>query len=116
MMVIFLSFLVNGKIKFSQAFVLVLRDIIMILVSTYLHLKKKVFFAANYLGKFTTFLYYISFVLLLFEVHNSKNFLWFTIFFSYFTMFFYSYRLLNFYNFKKVKRQYKQKQRLVKTI
>jgi cardiolipin synthase len=82
---VFLSLLITDKISLWAAFAVFLRDISMILYSTFFHLKGKKTIPANIMGKLTTVLFYIALFALLFSIEGASTFLWFVIGLSYLT-------------------------------
>lgn len=82
---VFLSLLITHKISFWAAVAVFLRDISMILYSTFFHLKGKKTVPANIMGKMTTVLFYLALFALLFSIEGARTYLWYVIGLSYLT-------------------------------
>jgi cardiolipin synthase (CMP-forming) len=85
MISVFSSFLISGMISWWAATTFFIRDIGMIIGSAIYHYQVKKFIPANYYGKSTTILLYLSFLFILFEFPIGQQFLWGVIFFSFLT-------------------------------
>ncbi|MBA4548162.1 CDP-diacylglycerol--glycerol-3-phosphate 3-phosphatidyltransferase [Thermoactinomyces intermedius] len=85
MLSVFLSLMISGKIGVWAAFIIVLRDVSMILFSVFLKLRGKRTVPANIFGKLTTFLFYVALFFIMFELPLAQTFLWSVIILSYIT-------------------------------
>jgi cardiolipin synthase len=86
---VFLSLLITHKISFWAAVAVFLRDISMIVFSTFFHLQGKKTVPANLMGKLTTVLFYLVLFMLIFSIEGSELYLWYVIGLSYLTTFVY---------------------------
>lgn len=85
MLSVILSFIIDGRISWLAAALLILRDAAMIVVSLIFHLRGKKTMPANVWGKATTVLYYITLVALMFSLPLANVLLWGTIVISFLT-------------------------------
>ncbi|MBD1372172.1 CDP-alcohol phosphatidyltransferase family protein [Hazenella sp. IB182357] len=90
---VFCSFLITGKIGIWAAVALFFRDIAMIIVAAFYHIKGKKTVPANLMGKLSTLMLYIVFFLLMFNYNHATSLLWGVICFSYLTSFIYLFEL-----------------------
>lgn len=79
---IIISLLLGGYISWAAACVMVIRDVVMIIGSTYVHFRGKRFVPANWMGKLTTVLFYTAFMFIFFGAPFAAVFLWVVITFS----------------------------------
>lgn len=89
LLAVFLSLLLSGLIGPLAGGTIFLREVAMIICSAFFHLRGKKTVPANLLGKLTTFLFYVSLVLLMLHVAGAQYVLWSTIALSYVASFVY---------------------------
>ncbi len=82
---VFLSLLITHEISFWAAAAVFLRDLSMILFSTFFHFQGKKTVPANVMGKLTTVLFYLALTLFFFSVEGAEIYLWYVIGLSYLT-------------------------------
>ncbi|GAB6935060.1 MAG: CDP-alcohol phosphatidyltransferase family protein [Bacillota bacterium] len=87
MIAVILSFVLTDRISWLAAGVFFVRDIGMIVGSALFHLNGKKPLPANALGKATTVMFYITFLLIMFDYPYAENVLWAVIAFSFVTSF-----------------------------
>lgn len=90
---VFLSLLITHKISLWAAVAVFLRDLSMIVFSTFFHFQGKKTVPANLMGKLTTVLFYTVLILLFFSVEGAEEYLWYVIGLSYLTSFIYLFQL-----------------------
>lgn len=97
MLSVILSLLISGKINWSAAITLFIRDAGMIIGSAVFHLRGKKTVPANLLGKINTVLYYLAVFFLMFNLPSAMTILWSVILFSFVTAIIYilQFKLLN---------------------
>ena len=97
MLAVFLSLLISQRISLWAALAVFARDLGMIFGSAFFHFRGKRTVPANFLGKLTTFLFYVALYLLLFDYPNAEHFLWIVIALSFITFFIYlfQFKMLN---------------------
>lgn len=83
MLAVFLSLLLSWKISIWAAFAIFLRELVMIIGSAFFHFQGKKTVPANILGKITTFLFYLTLILLMLDIPKAKFLLWGVITLSY---------------------------------
>lgn len=87
MIAVILSFVLTDRISWLAAGVFFVRDIGMIVGSALFHLNGKKPLPANALGKATTVMFYITFLLIMFDYPYAENVLWAVIALSFVTSF-----------------------------
>ncbi len=92
MIVVVLSLLFSGKIEWSAAIAIFIRDAGMIAGSAFFYFRGKQTVPANALGKLTTVLFYMAILFLVFEFQFAKVYLWGVISFSFLTSFIYIFK------------------------
>lgn len=86
MITVIFCFVVDGRVSWLAAGVYFIRDIGMILGSTFFHFRgKKEIPAANLFGKVTTFAFYVVFLMIMFQWPYHQEALWMVIIFSFIT-------------------------------
>jgi cardiolipin synthase len=86
MLSVIFAFVIDQRISWLAAGLFIFRDVGMIVTSAFFHFKgKSKVPAANLLGKATTVLYYIVFLMIMFKWSYYKAGLWFVIAFSFIT-------------------------------
>ena len=95
MISVFFSFLISGLISWWAATTFFIRDIGMIIGSAIYHYQEKKFIPANFYGKLSTILLYISFLFILFGFPHGQQYLWGVIFFSFLTSMIYLFITVN---------------------
>lgn len=86
MMAVILSFVIDRRLTWLEASLFFIRDIGMIIGSTFLYFRgKKEVPQANKFGKATTVMYYLVFLMILFELPFYHEALWLVIAFSFLT-------------------------------
>lgn len=89
MLSVILSFILDQRISWAAAALLIFRDIAMIAASAFFHFQQKQIVPATGWGKSTTVLYYITVVALMFMWPMAGILLWTTIVLSFVTSFVY---------------------------
>ncbi|GAX89641.1 CDP-alcohol phosphatidyltransferase family protein [Effusibacillus lacus] len=89
MLAVILSFILDGRISWWAAGLLIIRDVAMIVVSAFFHTRGKRIVPAVWWGKLTTVLYYITVVAIMFKWKIAIALLWSTITMSFITSFVY---------------------------
>ncbi len=89
MISVFASFLISGMISWWAAAAFFIRDAGMIIGSAIYQFQAKKALPAHIFGKLTTFLFYISFFFIMFQIPIGDKFLWSIICFSFITSMFY---------------------------
>lgn len=83
MITVILAFVIDGRITWLAAGIFFMRDAGMILASIFLHWRgKRKVPAANLMGKATTVLYYVVFLMIMFKLPYYVEVLWLVIIFS----------------------------------
>jgi cardiolipin synthase len=92
MITVMLSFVISGRLYWVEAGIFFIRDIGMILVSTFLYFRgKREVPAANLFGKATTVMFYFVFLMIMFQLPYYREALWLAIGFSLMTSLIYIY-------------------------
>ncbi len=89
MLSVIISFILDGRISWLAAGLLIFRDAAMILTSAFFHFRQKQIVPATWWGKTTTVLYYMTVVAILFKWRMADFLLWSTIGLSFVTSFVY---------------------------
>lgn len=90
MIAVITAFVIDGRITWLAAGVFFSRDVAMIVISLFVHIRgRRKVLAANLLGKATTVLFYIVFLMIMFEWPYFQEALWAAIIFSFVTSFVY---------------------------
>ncbi|MFC4769494.1 CDP-alcohol phosphatidyltransferase family protein [Effusibacillus consociatus] len=89
MLSVILSFILDGRIPWFAAALLIFRDAVMILASAFFHFRAKRIVPATWWGKTTTVLYYFTVVAIMFRWSIAGMLLWSTICLSFITSFVY---------------------------
>lgn len=92
MITVMLCFVISGRLYWIEAGIFFLRDISMIIVSTFLYFRgKREVPPANFFGKATTVMFYIVFLMVMFQLPFYREALWLVIGFSFITSLIYIY-------------------------
>jgi cardiolipin synthase len=80
---VIIAFVIDQRISWLAAGIVLLRDVGMIIISAFFHFKeKRVVPAANFFGKATTVFYYCAFILIMFQLPYATEVLWLSIILS----------------------------------
>jgi cardiolipin synthase len=98
MLAVIISLLVVSLIPWQAAVAIMFRDIGLISGSVLFHIIEKKHLPSNFMGKATTFLFYLAIMLLIWENAYAVTFLWFVIVFSFITAILYLIEISKFAN------------------
>lgn len=95
MIAVIFSFVMDARISWLAAGFFLFRDVGMIVTSAFYHFKKYKILPANVFGKATTVIFYLAFLLLMFQWPYGQEVLWLAIIFSFITSLVYAISFLS---------------------